>query len=99
MAVRPRGTQATTMTLPPEVQQGWQTSQSLVQQTITLLSQPKAKHRLPKKALQQLEALHNELGSLCAGQVDGYGYDYDMVQQHFGYAFSYLLQWTKQGYR
>jgi len=81
------------------VQQGLQTSQRLVQQSLQRLKQPKATHHVPKKALQQLESLHSELDSLSAGKVDGYGYDYDMVQQHFGYAFSYLLQWTKQGYR
>ena len=99
LQARPRGTPATTITLPYEVQQGLQTSQRLVQQAIRQLSQPKAKHRVPKKALQQLESLHGELDSLSAGKIDGYGYDYDMAQQHFGYAFSYLLQWTKQGYR
>jgi hypothetical protein len=99
LQARPQGNQATRMPLAPAVQQGFQTSQYLIQQAITQLKQPKAKHRVPKKAIQQLEALHSELGSLNAGQVDGYGYDYDMVQQHFGYAFSYLLQWTKQGYR
>ena len=99
LQARLRGNQATRMTLAPAVQQGWQTSQRLVQKSIQVLQQPKAKHRVPKKALQQLEALHNELSSLSAGYVDGYGYDYDMAQQHFGYAFSYLLHWTKQGYR
>ena len=81
------------------MQQGLQTSQRLVQQSLQRLKQPKATHHVPKKALQQLESLHNELDSLSAGKIDGYGYDYDMAQQHFGYALSYLLQWTKQGYR
>ena len=99
LQARSRSHQARTIALPPTVQQGLQASQRLVQQAITQLSQPKAKHRVPKKALQQLESLHSELDSLSTGKVDGYGYDYDMVQQHFGYAFSYLLQWTKQGYR
>jgi hypothetical protein len=99
LQARPRDNKASTITLPPAVQQGLQTSQRLVQQSIQLLQQPKAKHRVPKQALQQLEALHNELDSLSAGKIDGYGYDYNMAQQHFGYAFSYLLQWTKQGYR
>ncbi len=99
LQIRSRSHQASTITLPPTMQQGLQTSQHLVQQSIQRLKQPKAKHHVPKKALQQLESLYSELDSLSAGKVDGYGYDYDMVQQHFGYAFSYLLQWTKQGYR
>lgn len=99
LQARSRSHQARTITLPPAVQQGLQTSQRLVQQSLQRLKQPKATHHVPKKALQQLESLHSELDSLSAGKVDGYGYDYDMVQQHFGYAFSYLLQWTKQGYR
>ena len=99
LQARSRSHQARTITLPPAVQQGLQTSQRLVQQSLQRLKQPKATHHVPKKALQQLESLHSELDRLSAGKVDGYGYDYDIVQQHFGYAFSYLLQWTKQGYR
>lgn len=39
------------------------------------------------------------MDQLAKGIIDGYGYDYELVGQHFGLAFTHAMAWAKSGSR
>lgn len=66
---------------------------------VAKLSAVKPPHGVPEMAIGQFRQAAGHIRELAGGSIDGYGYDYDLVGQRFGLAFTNALIWTKQGHR
>ncbi len=66
---------------------------------VVRLSEVKPPHTVPKMAISQFRQASEHVRELARGSIDGYGYDYDLVGQRFGLAFTNALIWTQQGHR
>jgi hypothetical protein len=50
---------------------------------------------VPKMTIDQFHQVSGLIRELASGSIDGYGYDYDMVGQRFGLAFTNAIIWTQ----
>jgi hypothetical protein len=49
--------------------------------------------------IDQFKQAAGHIRELAAGLIDGLGYDYDLVGQRFGLAFTNALIWTQEHHR
>ena len=54
---------------------------------------------IPKMTISQFRDTAGLIRELASGSIDGYGYDYDLVGQRFGLAFTNAIIWTQQHHR
>ena len=66
---------------------------------VAALSTVSPPHTVPTMALGQFRQAADHIRELATGMIDGYGYDYDLVGQRFGLAFTNALIWTQQQHR
>ena len=64
-----------------------------------VLRSPPAPHAAPKMTIAQFTQVSDGIRELARGSIDGYGYDYDLVGQRFGLAFTNAIVWTQSGHR
>lgn len=69
---------------------------SMLEQTINDFKQMTRKKRTPKKMLAQLNSAAALLNRMAKGNVDGYGYDMDMVEQRIAYALANAVVWARK---
>lgn len=60
-----------------------------------VLRDAKAPHAVPQKAINQFTEVARLLRELATGSVEPNGYDYDLVGQRFGLAFTNAMVWTQ----
>lgn len=70
-----------------------------VEAAVRVLRSAKPPHAAPRMTVRQFEEAATHLRTLASGECDGYGYDYDLVGQHFGYGFRNALIWAKNQHR
>ena len=71
-----------------------------LQQATESLKQPKpGVSGAPLKMIGQLEQAMIGMQALAAGHFDSYGYDIDMVQQHYALALTYAIIWARDGFK
>jgi hypothetical protein len=63
------------------------------------LETAKEPHKVPRMTIDQFAQASAQLRELARGSIDGYGYDYDMVGQRLGLAFTNALIWTQEQHR
>jgi hypothetical protein len=85
--------------IPPEIRARLIASADAVDAGIAVLSAAKPPDGVPKMAIGQFRQAAQQLRELAIGSIDGYGYDYDLVGQRFGLAFTNALIWTQQKHR
>ncbi|CAN5766841.1 hypothetical protein BH11VER1_BH11VER1_39580 [soil metagenome] len=66
---------------------------------VAALSTVRPPHTVPAMAIGQFKQAAGHIRELATGMIDGYGYDYDLVGQRFGLAFTNALIWTQQHHR
>lgn len=54
----------------------------------------KAPHKVPRMTINQFAEAARLIRELATGYIDGYGYDYDLVGQRLGLAFTNGLIWA-----
>ena len=59
------------------------------------LGAAKPPDNVPKMTIDQFQQASGLIRELASGSIDGYGYDYDMVGQRFGLAFTNAIIWTQ----
>lgn len=64
-----------------------------------MLDQAQLPHQAPKKSIGQFKQATFWLRQLAAGNADGYGYDYDLVDQHLARGLENALIWVQSGHR
>lgn len=67
-----------------------------IEAATTALRAVKPPHHVPKMTIDQFQQVSELIRELSSGSIDGYGYDYDLVGQRFGLAFTNAIVWTKQ---
>jgi hypothetical protein len=70
-----------------------------IDSAIVVLESEKAPHSVPTMTIGQFKQASSQIRELARGSVDGYGYDYDLVGQRFGLAFTNFLLWTQHQHR
>lgn len=63
---------------------------------IAELRQIVVSRRIPNSTLSQFAQAAQLIRALSGGSIDGYGYDYDLIGQRLGYAFTNALNWTQE---
>jgi hypothetical protein len=53
----------------------------------------------PTKMIGQLESTMRIIKALAGGSFDGYGYDIDMVQQHYALGLTNGIIWAREGFK
>lgn len=71
----------------------------LIDAGVSSLASTRAPHSVPQMAIGQFRQAAGHIRELAAGEIDGYGYDYDLVGQRLGLGFTNALIWTQQHHR
>lgn len=71
----------------------------LIDAGVASLASTRAPHSMPQMAMGQFRQAAGHIRELAAGEIDGYGYDYDFVGQRLGLGFTNALLWTQQRHR
>jgi hypothetical protein len=79
----------------PEIEAKFLGYASDIAAALSVLRTVQPTQTVPTKAIAQFEQVNDYIRSLATGAVDDYGYDYDLVGQRFGLAFTNLLIWTQ----
>jgi hypothetical protein len=66
---------------------------------VAVLRTAKPPHTVPQMTIDQFKKAADQIRELASGSIDGYGYDYDLVGQRFGLAFTNGLIWTRNQHR
>lgn len=82
--------------IPAEMSGTFSATADAVDAGVKVLSNPDPDHHAPRKSIGQLTQCASQLRRLATGEVDGYGYDQDMVGQRFALAFTGLLVWVQE---
>ena len=98
-ARRASGVAAGTFPIPPEIKQKFVACADTIDAALEVLSSVRPPHSVPKMAIGQFRQAAGQIRELASGLIDGYGYDYDLVGQRFGVAFTNALIWTQQQHR
>lgn len=82
--------------LPPSISEQLTLFASMLEKAISDFKRINRKRRTPKKMLSQLENAAALLSRMAKGNVDGYGYDVDMVEQRIAYALANAVVWSRR---
>ena len=93
------GVQRGNFSIPADIQAKLVACADAIDAAVARLSAVKPPHGVPKLAIGQFRQAAKQIRELARGSIDGDGYDYDMVGQRFGLAFTNALIWTQQGHR
>lgn len=86
--------------LPPNVKQELlEAADDLQQATESLKRARPGVSAAPAKMIGQLESVMRIIRDLAAGSHDGYGYDIDMVQQHYALGLTNGIIWAREGFK
>lgn len=93
------GVSSGTFTIPRNIGSAFFAQADAMEAAKNVLCKAKPPHEIPTITIQHLEQSVTLLRILAKGEIDGYGYDYDMVSQHTALSLSCAFVWMKDGYR
>ncbi|MES2921477.1 MAG: hypothetical protein V4819_08020 [Verrucomicrobiota bacterium] len=70
-----------------------------IDSAVVVLEVKNSPYRVPTMTIGQFRQASYQIRELSRGSMDGYGYDFDLVGQRFGLAFTNALIWTQQQHR
>lgn len=85
-----------TFAIPQHIKTTYSQCADSIDAAIRVLVRVKPPHKVPQRTIDQFRQVSSGIRELAAGSIDGYGYDYDMVGQRFGIAFTNAIIWTQQ---
>ena len=88
-----------TFAIPPDIRTTLERCSTMIDAALPVLRSVHPPHSVPAMTIGQFEAAAAQIRELASGSIDGYGYDYDLVGQRFGLAFTNALVWTQQQHR
>ncbi|GEP45808.1 hypothetical protein BGE01nite_50990 [Brevifollis gellanilyticus] len=85
--------------IPSEIAAKLRACADAIDAAVATLSTARVPHTRPSMTIDQFGQAAWHIRDLAAGHIDGYGYDYDLVGQRFGLAFTNALIWTQNHHR
>ena len=93
------GVSSGTFAIPKDIRSAFFAQADAMEAAKNVLRKVQPPHEIPTITIQHLEQSVTLLRILAKGEIDGYGYDYDMVSQHTALSLSCAFVWMKDGYR
>jgi len=93
------GVSSGTFDIPRDIRSAFFAQADAMEAAKNVLRKVQPSHEIPTITIQHLEQSVTLLRILAKGEIDGYGYDYDMVSQHTALGLSCAFVWMKDGYR
>lgn len=98
-ARRASGVASGTFAISPDIRTTFERCAAMIEAALPVLNSARTPHAVPTMTIGQFQQAASQIRELASGAIDGYGYDYDLVGQRFGLAFTNALIWTKQQHR
>jgi hypothetical protein len=93
------GVASGTFTVPADTRATFMACADAIVAASAVLGTATPPHSIPKMTISQFLDAAGLIRELASGSIDGYGYDYDLVGQRFGLAFTNAIVWTQQHHR
>jgi hypothetical protein len=90
------GVASGTFAIPPDIRSTFESCAAMIDAALPLLRSARSPHTVPTMTIGQFQQAAFQIRELATGSIDGYGYDYDLVGQRLGLAFTNALIWTKR---
>lgn len=98
-ARRASGVASGTFAISPDIRTTFERCATMIEAALPVLHSARSPHTVPTMTIGQFQQAASQIRELARGSIDGYGYDYDLVGQQLGLAFTNALIWTKQQHR